>query len=216
MAVATRKQRWWRRIGAVTTVSGLLIVTACGATAGSDATAGTATSTSTQSMDHSHHGGGAGTTQMGGLATISDTAFLEMMVPHHQMAVQMADIELRRGSDPAVLALARAIKTAQGPEISRMKAMYRARTGTDLVPAVMSADDMAAMGMGMDMGRLEQSADPDRTFLQQMIPHHAGAIIMSDLVVNRSTNADLVALATAIVAAQAAEIGRMQSMLATR
>lgn len=167
-------------------------------------------------MDHSHHGGGAGTTQMGGLATISDTAFLEMMVPHHQMAVQMADIELRRGSDPAVLALARAIKTAQGPEISRMKAMYRARTGTDLVPAVMSADDMAAMGMGMDMGRLEQSADPDRTFLQQMIPHHAGAIIMSDLVVNRSTNADLVALATAIVAAQAAEIGRMQSMLATR
>lgn len=51
-----------------------------------------------------------------------DRAFIDMMRPHHQGAVTMARIELAKGGDPRVKALARRIIAAQTKEIARMKA----------------------------------------------------------------------------------------------
>lgn len=55
-------------------------------------------------------------------ATPFDRAFIDMMRPHHQGAVTMARIELAKGADPKVKALARRIIAAQAKEIARMKA----------------------------------------------------------------------------------------------
>ncbi len=60
----------------------------------------------------------------GGAATFGDgdVVFIQGMVPHHEQAVEMADIAL----DPtveageAVVALAAAVKAAQDPEIEMM------------------------------------------------------------------------------------------------
>lgn len=50
-----------------------------------------------------------------------DRMFIEMMIPHHQGAIRMARIELRRGKDPELRTIARAIVSAQAKEIKEMK-----------------------------------------------------------------------------------------------
>lgn len=51
-----------------------------------------------------------------------DIAFAKGMIPHHQGAIQMADIELKTGKDKEMQDLAKRIKSAQDPEIKQMQA----------------------------------------------------------------------------------------------
>lgn len=44
-----------------------------------------------------------------------------MMIPHHQGAVEMAQIEIKYGKDPELLKLANDIVAAQESEIALMK-----------------------------------------------------------------------------------------------
>jgi uncharacterized protein (DUF305 family) len=50
-----------------------------------------------------------------------DHDFVAMMIPHHQGAVDMANVELQYGKDPAMRRLARDIVAAQDREIALMK-----------------------------------------------------------------------------------------------
>lgn len=59
-----------------------------------------------------------------------DRMFIEMMIPHHRGAIRMARIELRRGKDPELRTIARAIVSAQAKEIKEMKGWYAAWYGS--------------------------------------------------------------------------------------
>lgn len=50
-----------------------------------------------------------------------DHDFVAMMIPHHQGAIDMAQVELRHGKDPALRRLANDIVAAQNKEIAMMK-----------------------------------------------------------------------------------------------
>jgi uncharacterized protein (DUF305 family) len=144
-----------------------------------------------------------------GTMRMSDRAFLAMMIPHHRMAVEMAKIELDRGSDPAALAMARRVVSDQEREIRQMRDWYRRWFGAD-PPSMPMSGAMASMGMTMDMDELRSTDEPDRVFLRMMIPHHAGAILMSDMTLAGDPRAEVRDLARRIVATQAVEIGDMQ------
>lgn len=66
-----------------------------------------------QSMESMHMTGNA------------DHDFILMMIPHHQMAVAMAKVELQYGKDPKVVALAKSIIAAQQKEIDEMQVWLR-------------------------------------------------------------------------------------------
>ena len=52
----------------------------------------------------------------------ADMTFTDMMIPHHQQAVEMSDMILAKpGIDPRVVDLTQQIKAAQGPEIEQMQ-----------------------------------------------------------------------------------------------
>jgi uncharacterized protein (DUF305 family) len=136
-----------------------------------------------------------------------DIMFAEMMIPHHQQAIEMSDLALKNSTNPEVLALAQEIKDAQAPEIEQMKSW--------------GASSMAHMGHMMD-GMLSDEeiselaaasgSEFDRLFLEGMIKHHEGAIEMAEMVVD-SKNDEVAALANAIIEAQRAEIATMKELL---
>ena len=148
-----------------------------------------------------------------------DIAFAMGMVPHHQQAVEMADLILGKdGIDPQVIALAEKIKAAQGPEITLMKG-WLDTWGSPYE----SMGDMPGMDMGTgmmseeDMARLDAASgvEASRLFLEQMIEHHNGAIEMADVQAVGGTNPEARELAKNIIKSQTAEIDEMQAILAS-
>jgi uncharacterized protein (DUF305 family) len=80
-----------------------------------------------------------------------DTTFMQMMVPHHQGAIQMAKIELQKGENPELEQLAQQIIDAQSREIKEMNAQLAGATGEQSMPEQGgSMDDMQGSGDSMD------------------------------------------------------------------
>ena len=73
-----------------------------------------------------------------------DQHFIEMMIPHHQDAIAMADLALSRAKHPEVKKIAEAIKKEQTLEIEEMRTWYKKWYGKE-VPAY-SMTDMSMMG----------------------------------------------------------------------
>ncbi|MFM2353400.1 MAG: hypothetical protein RLZZ608_806 [Actinomycetota bacterium] len=167
-------------------------------------------------------GGGVGTSGDGD-QNMADVMFVQMMIPHHEQAVEMSELILAKdGVDPEVAALAEQIKAAQGPEIELMRQWLDGW-------GIGTAEDMGGMdhggtgGMGgMDgmmsdeqMAQLESAsgADGSALFLELMIEHHEGAVDMAEDVIDDGHSADVRALAEQIVTSQTAEIATMRDLL---
>lgn len=146
-----------------------------------------------------------------GMMSMDEQAFIAMMVAHHQMAIDMAQIELDRGNDAQVRGVAENVIKAQTAEIEQMRQWYQDWYGGD-VPTMPMSRAMSMMGMQMDMGELRSTDDPDQLFLRMMQPHHAGAILMADMVLHGDPRQEIAELANAIIADQSAEMGSMQAM----
>lgn len=159
----------------------------------------------------------------GSIANVSDSdvSFAQQMIPHHQQAVEMADLALSRKTSPEVKQLAEQIKGAQGPEIEMMSMWLEGwgapmEMGEDHSGHDMGGMDMSGMMSDDDMQSLAdaEGAEFDRMWLEMMIAHHQGAISMAEQVKGASSNADVTSLAGAVMTGQAKEIDTMQKLLA--
>ncbi|MCX4696206.1 DUF305 domain-containing protein [Streptomyces sp. NBC_01408] len=84
----------------------------------------------TDAADHTQHGSGGGmmsAEEMDELSKTSgkafDTAFMELMIKHHEGAVEMARTEKSQGSFPEAKTMADAIISSQSAEIDTMKGL---------------------------------------------------------------------------------------------
>jgi len=145
----------------------------------------------------------------------SDVAFAEMMVPHHQQAIEMATLAETRADGQDVKDLASAIKAAQDPEIQTMQGWLKS-WGEDGMSADMSHGEMPGMVDDNAMGDLGKAtgAEFDRQFLTAMIAHHEGAIAMAESEKSDGVHKGSLRLADAIIKTQNAEIKQMQKLLA--
>ncbi len=143
----------------------------------------------------------------------SDLMFVEMMIPHHEQAVEMALMAPTHGAAKEVLALAAKIAEAQGPEIVQMQGML-SRWGVSEM-SDHSGHQMDGMVDASGMAELDAAsgAEFDRLFLKLMIEHHLGAISMAQDPLANGDDPELNKLLRAIVEAQAAEIEQMEKML---
>lgn len=150
----------------------------------------------------------------------ADIMFAQMMIPHHQQAVEMSEMLLAKEGIPAqVVEFAQGVIDAQGPEINRMNAMLEA---WDQQPVTDSGGmDHGKMGgmSGMmsqeDMAALEeaQGTEAARLYLEQMTTHHEGAVDMARDEVADGQNPHAITLAEQVISDQEAEIAQMQQML---
>ena len=138
----------------------------------------------------------------------SDINFAEMMIPHHEQAIEMSDIAFRNTTNPEVLQLAQEIKDAQAPEIDLMKSWPGVKASTHaghMMDGMLSDDELDALQKARD-------AEFDRLFLQGMIKHHQGAIEMA-MDVKDSKSKVVADLSAAIIKQQEIEIAAMNELL---
>lgn len=151
----------------------------------------------------------------------ADITFAQGMITHHRQAVEMADLAIKRAQNPEVKKLAEQIKNAQDPEIQQMLGFLKT-WGAQPPPEPMSGMDMGGpQGTGMmtaqQMQQLQNAIGTqfDKLFLQGMMAHHQGAVTDSKRELAEGSNPQAKQLATQIIAAQSAEITKMQQLLAS-
>ncbi|WP_330250245.1 DUF305 domain-containing protein [Nocardia sp. NBC_00565] len=159
----------------------------------------------------------------------ADVTFLQMMYPHHAQAVEMARLVPSRTQNEQLRALAGDVEQAQAPEMEQITTLLQSfgkpapsagghnmempgmttTPSTANMPGMMSNDQMNALAAA-------SGADFDRQWMEMMIEHHTGAIAMANTELANGANPDARALATAIIAAQQAEIATMRGLLGQR
>jgi uncharacterized protein (DUF305 family) len=161
----------------------------------------------------------------------ADVEFAQNMIPHHQQAVEMAVIALddARGASAGVKELATRIQGAQQPEIDLMGGWLKA-WGKEGAPSTemegmdhSSMDHSAMEGMeGMEgmmsaeeMKSLESATGQgfDTAWLEMMVRHHEGAVVMAKAVQADGSSVEAKTLAGKIIGAQEAEIAEMNTAL---
>ncbi len=151
-------------------------------------------------------------------ASAFDQQFIDMMAPHHQGAVAMAQIALTRAQHPQIKTLARSIIADQNSEIAQMKAWRKAWYGSAATPGMADMPMFPGMTMGMsgmtmmhDITSLKTANPFDKAFIDAMLPHHQMAIDAATLELARGSHPQLKALALSIIKGQSREEGLMQA-----
>ncbi|MBN3911368.1 MAG: DUF305 domain-containing protein [Nostoc sp. NMS1] len=207
---------------AIASASGLM--TGCTSTASQiQSQAPKATTTNANDKQMMNHGGGMMNHSMGmdlGPAdTNFDLRFIDAMIPHHQGAVEMANVAQVKSKRPEIKKLADNIIKSQNQEITQMKQWrqawypkagdkpmaYNSQMGHTME---MSSDQMKGMMMSQDLGAAD--AEFDLRFINAMIPHHEGAVKMGQDALSKSKRPEIKKLAQEIVKAQDIEIKQMQ------
>jgi uncharacterized protein (DUF305 family) len=144
--------------------------------------------------------------------TGADEMFLQMMIPHHQQAIDISNIALKTSKDSELLALAGTIIKAQTAETVQMKSWLKDAGATTEMGHSMSGMD----GMLDDAELSALSAATGKTFdslwLKGMIGHHDGAIHMTTMNKDAS-NSEIKIFGENVVKDQSAQIVQMNAML---
>ena len=153
--------------------------------------------------------------------TPADVRFMQGMIGHHAQALEMTDIVRAHSQNEAIRTLALRIEVSQADEIKMMRDWLTARrqplpdphahhaAGAALMPGMLTAAELSQLGAA-------RGSDLDRLFLQFMIKHHEGALVMvKDLVgtPGAAQEPDVFAFASDVDADQRMEIDRMRSAL---
>jgi uncharacterized protein (DUF305 family) len=168
-------------------------------------------------------GTACGGSRLGGGSAPFDQQFVDMMVPHHQGAVEMAKIAQQRGEHAEIKKMAGEIIASQDAEIAQMKQWRKAWFGSDQTPPLDKMPMVEGMGgqhagghggtmdMAADVEKLRKAGEPfDRAFIDAMIPHHESAIDAAKAAESRAQKPEIKQLAKEIIAAQEREIAQMK------
>ena len=161
----------------------------------------------------------AATTASGASFNDADVTFAQGMIPHHEQAIEMADIALdpNMGASEQVRDLATRIKGGQDPEIALMTGLLTA-WGQPVQMAADGGHEMSSMDGMMSAEEMDAlgtitAADFDKMWMEMMIRHHEGAIARAQTVKAAGSSPDVLALADRVITAQQAEIAEMQVLL---
>ncbi|MEU0042746.1 DUF305 domain-containing protein [Streptomyces werraensis] len=200
-----------RRIAAVGAVTaGALLLSACGGDDMSGMDHGSGNSSASASAE-------PGKSAAAGDFNDIDVNFAQMMIPHHEQALEMAKLADGRASDSELKDIVSKIEKAQEPEIETMKGWLTAWDQPTEMPSMPGMDHSGMSGMMSDADMKELAAmkgtEFDKMFAQMMIEHHKGAISMAEDEQKDGKNADAVKMAGDIIKGQSAEVKQLQSIL---
>lgn len=147
----------------------------------------------------------------------NDIMFAQMMIPHHEQAVELSELALEVSTSAEIRDLAERIRDGQAPEIGIMQGwLDSAGVGSMMEGHSMEGHGMSGMVSEKDFETLRSLESPefDQLFLELMIAHHEGALDMVSMI-SESKNSDVSSLAQAIVEVQTSEIEEMRDLKAS-
>ncbi|MGQ0732024.1 MAG: DUF305 domain-containing protein [Acidobacteriota bacterium] len=155
--------------------------------------------------------------------TEADVRFMQGMIGHHAQALEMSALVPSRTSREEMKRLAQRIELSQLDEIKMMQTWLRARGQPIPDEHAHHAHDykpMPGMLTPDEMRRLTEArgVEFDRLFLELMVRHHEGALLMVEELMTSpgaAQEGDINAFATDVVADQAMEIDRMKALWAS-
>jgi uncharacterized protein (DUF305 family) len=152
-----------------------------------------------------------------------DRTFIDMMVPHHQGALEMARIAQQRADHPEIKQLAEQVLASQDKEITVMRDWRGTWYGSSetppmsqmpmlgVMPGMANSSQGTTMNMMADVEQLRTAPEPfDLAFLNAMITHHQSAVEASRLALKDATHPEIKNIAIDIIDVQLREIGDMQ------
>ena len=163
---------------------------------------------SNMGMEHEGHSSGASSD-----LSSDDIMFLQMMIPHHQQAIDISNLAMKASQDAELIELAKIIARDQAAEIKQMKAwLTDAGASEDMghsmdgMGGMLSDDELAALSAAT-------GKEFDVLWLKGMTEHHDGAIHMTQMIED-AQNADIKEFGTKVIKDQSEQIAQMKKMLA--
>ena len=153
--------------------------------------------------------------------TKAEVQFMQGMIGHHLQALEMTALLATRTAHEGLHLLAKRIEISQTDEIQMMRDWLNARgealpdphahhaPGAVLMPGMLTATEMQRLADA-------RGAEFDRLFLESMIRHHDGALVMVDSLFSSAgagQQSDIFAFASDVEVDQRMEIERMSAML---
>lgn len=154
-----------------------------------------------------------------------DLAYIDMMIPHHESIIALAEVAVDELGDDRLVAIAEAIIATQESENEELKALREEWYG-DPEPAPMSAEIMlVSMGMQGDcidehhmnlmdaewmVQQFEEAEDKDLAFIELSIPHHQMAIDTSEVALEQAEHEEIKEIAELVISAQEGEIAELE------
>lgn len=153
--------------------------------------------------------------------TPADVRFMQGMIGHHAQALEMAALLPSRTAREEMKLLALRIEVSQADEIKLMREWLQARgqqipgahahhaPGAPLMPGMLTPEEMSKLAAA-------KGGEFDRLFLELMIKHHEGALVMVHELFSSpgaGQESDIYAFASDVEADQRIEIERMLGML---
>jgi uncharacterized protein (DUF305 family) len=151
----------------------------------------------------------------------TDVKFMQGMIHHHAQALDMTALISSRTAHEGMKLLGRRIEISQSDEINMMQRWLEVRgqgapgihdhhlPGATLMPGMLTDEEMDRLAEA-------KGAEFDRLWLEGMIKHHDGALVMVDELFatpGAGQESEVFAFASDVVADQKAEIDRMDAML---
>ncbi len=161
------------------------------------------------SSGHMGHGSSSSTNPN---YTGADIMFLQMMIPHHQQAIDISNLAMKSSQDPELIELAKIIARDQAAEIKQMKAWLTDAGASEAMGH--SMDGMGGMLNDDELAALSAATGKefDVLWLKGMTEHHDGAIHMTQMIED-AQNSDIKEFGTKVIKDQSEQIAQMKKML---
>jgi uncharacterized protein (DUF305 family) len=150
-----------------------------------------------------------------------DQMFIDMMVPHHQSAIEMAQIMQQQGENPELKAMAESMIQSQQAEIDQLRQWRQQWYGSSETPPMnqmpmlpgmsqMGETEDMMMDMTSEIERMRNAPKPiDAMFIEAMTEHHQMAIEAASIAEQQATHQEIKDTARNIIQEQQLEIAEM-------
>ena len=142
-------------------------------------------------------------------ANASET-WVRKMIEHHRGAVEMSQVLINGGGDPAYVQMARAGAEKQRREIAELERMLAG----GITGGSGEANPFGPVEQSMHQQMMAATGDNlSETWARKMIAHHQGAVDMSEAMIRQGGNPQVLAMAKKIAVDQRGEIAHLEAML---